>query len=226
MRKTLGRMPSPAMGVAFVALLAALTGTAVALPGSNTVTSGDITNSAVKTQDIKNSTVRGRDVRNNTLTGSDINEGSLGTVPAATRAGSANSASFAGGASIAGVAASVSGIRNVRVNANDDSEVPVLSQGGYSIVLTADSVNGCALVLRNVSAGNDGNADSDDDSSDDFDQGEEIDIDTESVGEGTEIIDGFYAHGASTSIQGGGITREAEFAGTPDCVANVNAFTP
>ena len=35
-------MPSPAMAVAFGALLAALSGTAVALPGTGTVDSGDI----------------------------------------------------------------------------------------------------------------------------------------------------------------------------------------
>ena len=89
------RLPSPSMGVAFIALLAALGGTAVALPGSNTVTSGDIVNSQVKTQDIRNSTIRGRDVRADTLTGSDIDESSLGKVPSATTADSATSATNA-----------------------------------------------------------------------------------------------------------------------------------
>ncbi len=44
MRDFLARRPSPAMAVAFVALLAALSGTAIALPGTNTVDSGDIKN--------------------------------------------------------------------------------------------------------------------------------------------------------------------------------------
>ena len=95
MRKRLPRIPSPAMGIAFVALLAALRGTAVALPGSNTVTSGDIRNGAVRTQDIRNSTVRGRDVRSNTLTGSDVNENSLTKVPRAGIADLAGAASLA-----------------------------------------------------------------------------------------------------------------------------------
>jgi hypothetical protein len=106
MRQFLARhRPSPAMALAFVALLAALSGTAVALPGKNTVDSGDIKNGQVKTKDIRNNAVttkkvknnnlRSIDVRNNSLTGADINEGSLGQVP------SANSANTAGTANIA-----------------------------------------------------------------------------------------------------------------------------
>jgi uncharacterized secreted protein with C-terminal beta-propeller domain len=83
------------MAVAFVALLAALTGTAVALPGTNSVDSGDIKNSQVKTQDIKNSTIAGKDVKSNTITGSDVNESSLGKVPSATAADSATTATTA-----------------------------------------------------------------------------------------------------------------------------------
>ena len=42
------RRPTPAMAVAFVALLAALSGTAVALPGTNSVDSGDIKNKRLR----------------------------------------------------------------------------------------------------------------------------------------------------------------------------------
>jgi hypothetical protein len=42
MRKIFSRRPKPAMIVAFIALVAALSGSAVALPGKNTVDSGDI----------------------------------------------------------------------------------------------------------------------------------------------------------------------------------------
>jgi hypothetical protein len=101
MRRSLTRRPSPAMAVAFVALLAALSGTAVALPGVNTVDSGDIKNRQVKAKDIarnavtgpkiRNGTVRSADVRDNSLTGTDINEGTLGQVPSAATAGTANS---------------------------------------------------------------------------------------------------------------------------------------
>ena len=52
MRDFLARRPSPAMAVAFVALLAALSGTAIALPGTNSVDSGDIKNSTVQSKDI------------------------------------------------------------------------------------------------------------------------------------------------------------------------------
>jgi hypothetical protein len=101
MRRSTTRRPSPAMAVAFVALLAALSGTAVALPGVNTVDSGDIRNGQVKGKDlrrnavtspkIKNGAVATADVKNDGLTGTDINEGTLGQVPSAASAGVANS---------------------------------------------------------------------------------------------------------------------------------------
>jgi hypothetical protein len=104
--------PSPAMVVAFVALLAALSGTAVALPGTNTVDSGDIKQGAVKTKDIangavttkklkngavatkklKNGAVNSQKVKDESLTGADINESTLGEVPSANTANTAGNA--------------------------------------------------------------------------------------------------------------------------------------
>ena len=109
MRKLLASRPSPAMAVAFVALLAALSGTAIALPGTNSVDSGDIKNGQVKNKDIgknavtgkkvkdgsiasgdvKNGSLTGTDVKDNSLTGSDVNESTLGQVPSANSANSA-----------------------------------------------------------------------------------------------------------------------------------------
>jgi hypothetical protein len=109
------RKPSPAMAVAFIALLAALSGTAVALPGKNTVDSGDIKKNAVKssdiakgavkTADLANNAVRSAKVRNNTLTGNDINESTLGKVPSAASADNAANAANAGNAANAANAA-------------------------------------------------------------------------------------------------------------------------
>jgi hypothetical protein len=99
------RRPSPAIVLAFVALVAALSGTAVALPGTKSVDSGDIRNNTVRskdirnnqvaTKDVKNNNLRSNDVRNNTLTGNDINEATLGLVPSANTANTANSANTA-----------------------------------------------------------------------------------------------------------------------------------
>lgn len=104
--------PSPAMAVAFIALLAALSGTAVALPGRNTVDSGDIKRGAVKRSDIgrnavnagkvSNGSLRGADVRNDSLTGADLDESTLGQVPSANTANSANTATTATNADNAG----------------------------------------------------------------------------------------------------------------------------
>lgn len=62
------RLPSPALVLAFIALVAALgTGSAFALKGKNTVDAGDI----------KKNAVRSSEVKNNSLTGADIDESTL-----------------------------------------------------------------------------------------------------------------------------------------------------
>ena len=153
MRRTFRSKPSASMVVAFMALLLALGGTAVALPGNNTVTSGDIKrgavgtsdikNNSVRTQDIRNSTVRGKDVRNNTLTGADIRESTLGTVPRANfanSAGSANTANSANTATTATRAGSVDGQdfqKLLYAGDCDVGEVTLFSGGG--LVVTYDS---------------------------------------------------------------------------------------
>jgi hypothetical protein len=100
------RKPSPAMAVAFVALLAALSGTAIALPGTNSVDTGDIKNRTIRGKDVhrnavtgkkvKNGSLTGADVKGNGLTGADINESTLGQVPSANSANTANSAGDSG----------------------------------------------------------------------------------------------------------------------------------
>jgi hypothetical protein len=103
--------PSHATVVAYLALFVAIGGTAVALPGKNTVDSGDIVRGQVRSSDLQDNGVRSRDVRDdelrsedvldegltgddvapNSLAGGDIAEGSLGTVPSAEEADYADS---------------------------------------------------------------------------------------------------------------------------------------
>jgi hypothetical protein len=116
MRRLYARRPTPAMAVAFIALLAALSGTAVALPGTNTVDSGDIKRGAVKRSDIGRNAVNGSkiasgavrssDVGNDSLTGTDVNESTLGEVPSASTANTAttaNNSNQLGGVSLRGL---------------------------------------------------------------------------------------------------------------------------
>jgi hypothetical protein len=104
------RRPSPAMGVAFLALVLAVSGTAVALPGKNLITSDDIKRGAVKNPDIGrgavsstklrngavtnpkvgNGAVSTAKLRNDAVTGEKVNEATLGQVPSATSAANAN----------------------------------------------------------------------------------------------------------------------------------------
>lgn len=62
MKSTRRRLPTPAMLIAVVALIAALTGSAVALQGKNSVKSNDIAPDAVKGKDIATGAVKPADL--------------------------------------------------------------------------------------------------------------------------------------------------------------------
>lgn len=81
MRQFFSRRPSPAMVVAFIALIAALSGTAVALPGKNTVDSGDIKKGNVKRSDIARNAVTSGKVANRSLLADDFKPGQLPAGP-------------------------------------------------------------------------------------------------------------------------------------------------
>jgi hypothetical protein len=81
-------MPSPAMVIAIIALIAALAGTAYAatLAPSNSVGSKQLKGKSVTTGKIANGAVNGNHVVDKSLTGQDINLSALGTVPTASNA--------------------------------------------------------------------------------------------------------------------------------------------
>ena len=62
MKETRRRLPSPALLVAVIALVAALSGAAIALPGKNSVKSNDIKRGAVKGTDIATGAVKPADL--------------------------------------------------------------------------------------------------------------------------------------------------------------------
>jgi len=64
-----------------VALFVALGGTATALPGRNTVNSGDIKNASIKLRDLAGGSVDSSRVVDDALTGSDVDEASLDLPP-------------------------------------------------------------------------------------------------------------------------------------------------
>jgi hypothetical protein len=80
-------IPSPALGVALLALVLAMSGAAVALPGKagvkkddiakGAVTAKAIAKNAVQSKNIKSNAVTGAKVKNGTLTGSDVKDESL-----------------------------------------------------------------------------------------------------------------------------------------------------
>ena len=66
---------APALVISLVALFAALSGAALALPGTDTVNSGDIKDNKVKSVDLKDgAAVTGDDVVDESLTGTDVTD--------------------------------------------------------------------------------------------------------------------------------------------------------
>jgi hypothetical protein len=111
------RRPSPALIVAITALVAALSGTAIALPGKNSVKSNDIQKNAVGSSDIKNNKVKGADVK----------ESSLGQVPSAANADRAGSS------------ASVDTVIPFSGGANEDSTVSLVKTAEYELIGICDN---------------------------------------------------------------------------------------
>ena len=77
MRAFTGR-PSPALIISLVALVAALTGSAFALPGKNSIDKNDIKKNAVKSKQIKNGQVKKKDLAANSVNSAKIADGSVG----------------------------------------------------------------------------------------------------------------------------------------------------
>jgi hypothetical protein len=80
MRNVLGRgRPSPAMVVAFIALLAALSGTAVALPGRGSVRADDLRTGSVGKRAIRNGSVGKGEARARSVGISELRDGAVTT---------------------------------------------------------------------------------------------------------------------------------------------------
>src|SRR4051794_41954880 len=81
------------MVVALLALFVSLGG--VSYGAAVVITGKTIKNNTVGSKDLKNNDIRGTDIRNNSLTGKDVKESTLGKVPNAVHADSADSAANA-----------------------------------------------------------------------------------------------------------------------------------
>lgn len=209
MWERLHRLPSPAMAVAFLALLGAIGGTAVALPGKNSVKKDDIARGAVGNSDIaknaitarkvKNRSITGRKLRLNSVGGGAVKESSLGKVPSAgsadsaSTANSANTAGTAGFANSAGNANTVGGRsveRVVRFLPDGTAETPLFTKNGLTVlgscsagnefdVNATTSVENSSLYFFGIDTDSDGVA-GDDFESGEFDLGVVADIEGES----------------------------------------------
>lgn len=94
--RKLGRLrPSPALIVAVAALVFAVSGVAVALPGKNSVATKDIKKNAVTAAKIKDGAVTTSKLGNDAVTGAKVNEATLGKVPSAGTADTAVKATTA-----------------------------------------------------------------------------------------------------------------------------------
>src|SRR5271154_2863674 len=117
------KRPSPAMVVAVIALVLALTGTAFAALGKNSVGSRQLKSKSVTTGKLANNAVNGAKVANGSLTGADINVGALGVAPNAASAASAGNSNTVGGHS-ASCPANTTLIRGVCFDSQTNGEAP------------------------------------------------------------------------------------------------------
>jgi hypothetical protein len=161
MRKSVLRRPSPALVVAFVALVVALGGTSYAafsLP-KNSVGSKQIKNGAVTNSKLKKGAVTTGKIKNGTVTKSKINTSGL-TVPNALHANSADSATNATNATNA---ANVTGVQHFRTtlapsgsDLSSAAQVTLFTDGPLSLVgkcWTAAGAINAEVDLRSSVAG-------------------------------------------------------------------------
>jgi hypothetical protein len=143
------------MVIALIALFVSLGGSAVALSGSNTVFTDDITDNEVRTADVRNDTLAGgglgatdlkpssvgtSEVALNSLTGADVNESGLGIVPNANQLDGLDSSAFARGA-----------ISNARASAlGDTAGTTVITAAGYGHIELNCSPGASTVSLRYV----------------------------------------------------------------------------
>jgi hypothetical protein len=127
-----GKMPSPAMVVAVVALIVALAGTAYA---AQTINGGAI----------KKQTIGGGKLKKKTLTGYQINTNKLGVVPAAKAANRATHTFWA-------VVSNPAGPENATLARASDSGIAVAEHNGAVFVGFTSLVNGCVDVAGSNSS--------------------------------------------------------------------------
>lgn len=91
------RIPSPAFVLAIIALVAALAGSAVALPGKNKVDANDVKKNAISSKQVKAGSLNGSDLKNGSVAGADVTDESLTGADVAELGGAdINEASLAG----------------------------------------------------------------------------------------------------------------------------------
>lgn len=123
------RRVSPALLVAVIALVAALAGSAVALPGKNQVDKNDLKKGSVTKKALKKNAVTSKAIKNNGVTGTDVNESTLGPVP---NADSASSVTF---------------LRQFNVRMSFGQDVELVSNGPVSLrarCVANGTINGTA----------------------------------------------------------------------------------
>jgi hypothetical protein len=123
--------------IAYVALFFALTGTAMALPGNNTVFSDDIKNGEVKSLDINDDNVNSVDIRDEHVQSNDLAPDSVGSSEIASGA--------VGNSEIDDAAQATSG-------AGQDASVVTLSGSGTNVVTGQITTTGTSRVLVDASA--------------------------------------------------------------------------
>jgi hypothetical protein len=187
MQTRLGR-PSPALVIALIALFVALGGSgyaAVKLNGKS------LKNGSVAGKKLKNRSIAGKKLKNDTVTGRHIKESTLGKVPLAAAADTANSAKTADSA---GSATSFGGVTAQRVDPftlSDNGTREVAKVGPFTLTATCtiDEIDVDTAVI-NVTTSQNNAAIVGEDEDADFDVGDTVPwVESSITGTGTPAIE-------------------------------------
>ena len=242
MKSIVRRRPSPALVISLIALFITLGGVSYAVAtGSidsreiknNTVRTVDLRNNDVRTRDLRNDEVRGRDIRNSTLqgrdvaldtlTGDDIDESRLDKVATAANADSAQTADSA---------QSLNGLRllPIKHRSGNVTGQTVFDAGGLQLAVSCAGGNeqlqarttiagGEITVISNDAAAADGTATQlVHNLDDDFDPGEDFDLEDTATASDDRIYQLHYLGGNGADVTAQLITDDD--VGASDCVVS------
>lgn len=144
--------------LALFLVLAGGTAFAASQLGKNSVGAKQLKKNAVTTAKLKNNAVTGAKIKPGAVTGAKIDEGSLGTVPSASNANSANVAASLNGYQHNSIRVSPTPVVDYTAGINSPTETTLLSSGPLSVVAKCFTYGGTVYAVTFIKSATEGSA--------------------------------------------------------------------